>query len=342
MVLGDELAVAHPATHLVNQAYALAEAGRLVEAEQLVQAGVDVVASYRVPIAQFWFAVTLGRVSLLRGRIATARRYFAEAAGLAEAHFFAGPRRLALSGLAMAHAMLGDGDEAERTLRARDELPRFGFLGPEQQLADGWTAVAQRRPRDGMERFRRAAFEAAATGHRTSESWLWHDLVRAGGKDVADRLRQLARECDSPLVSARARHALGRQTRQAGELAGAADDFEGMGAMLLAAEAAADAAQAFRRAGAPRAATAAAQRSGTLVAFCEGAATPGLVQADAVVPLSARELEIARLAAEGLSSKDIAERLYLSVRTVNNHLQSAYSKLGVSGRTELARSLRKL
>jgi DNA-binding NarL/FixJ family response regulator len=125
-------------------------------------------------------------------------------------------------------------------------------------------------------------------------------------------------------------------------LAGAADDFEGMGAMLLAAEAAADAAQAFRGAGEPRAATAAAQRSGALVAFCEGAATPGLVQADAVVPLSVRELEIARLAAEGLSSKDIAERLYLSVRTVNNHLQSAYSKLGVSGRTELARSLRKL
>ena len=47
------------------------------------------------------------------------------------------------------------------------------------------------------------------------------------------------------------------------------------------------------------------------------------------------------LAADGLSSKDIAERLYLSVRTVNNHLQSAYSKLGVSGRDDLARSLRK-
>src|SRR5205823_13779514 len=62
MVLGDELAVAHPATHIVNQAYALAEAGRLHEAERLGQAGADAVASYRVPIAQFWFAVTLGRV----------------------------------------------------------------------------------------------------------------------------------------------------------------------------------------------------------------------------------------------------------------------------------------
>jgi ATP/maltotriose-dependent transcriptional regulator MalT len=340
-VLGDEPAVAHPATHMLNQGYALAEAGRLDEGEQIIRAGLEVVASDRVPIAQFWFALTLGRISTLRGRIATAGRYFAEAAGLAEAHFFAGPRRLALAGLAMAQAMLGDADGAEQTLRVRDELPPFGFLGPEQRLGDGWMAVARRRPRDAMEHFRRAAEDAAATGHRTAESWLLHDLLRTGGRDVADRLRDLAGECDSSLVSARARHALGRQARHAGELAGAADEFEGMGAMLLAAEAAADAAEAFRRAGDQRAATAAAHRSSNLAALCEGAETPGLVQPDAVVPLSTREREIALLATEGLSSRDIAERLYLSVRTVNNHLQSVYSKLGVSGRAELARSLRK-
>jgi DNA-binding CsgD family transcriptional regulator len=45
------------------------------------------------------------------------------------------------------------------------------------------------------------------------------------------------------------------------------------------------------------------------------------------------------LAAEGMTSKDIAERLYLSVRTVNNHLQHAYAKLGVSSRVGLARAL---
>ena len=45
------------------------------------------------------------------------------------------------------------------------------------------------------------------------------------------------------------------------------------------------------------------------------------------------------LAAAGIASKDIAERLHLSVRTVNNHLQHAYTKLGVSGRTGLAQAL---
>ena len=56
-----------------------------------------------------------------------------------------------------------------------------------------------------------------------------------------------------------------------------------------------------------------------------------------VVPLTARERDIATLAAQGESSKEIAERLFLSVRTVNNHLQNVYSKLGVAGPTPARR-----
>ena len=114
--------------------------------------------------------------------------------------------------------------------------------------------------------------------------------------------------------------------------------------MLLAAEAAAGAAEAFSRAGDRRAATAALRRSVKLAAACEGAVTPGLfraatVHAAAAAQLSAREREIAMLAAAGIASKDIAERLHLSVPTVNNHLQHAYTKLGLSGRTGLAQAL---
>jgi len=57
------------------------------------------------------------------------------------------------------------------------------------------------------------------------------------------------------------------------------------------------------------------------------------------VPLTARERDVAMLAAQGESSKSIAERLYLSVRTVDNHLQNVYGKLGVTGRRELAKAL---
>ena len=47
----------------------------------------------------------------------------------------------------------------------------------------------------------------------------------------------------------------------------------------------------------------------------------------------------AAMAAAGASSREIAAKLVLSVRTVDNHLQSAYTKLGVTSREELARAL---
>ena len=48
--------------------------------------------------------------------------------------------------------------------------------------------------------------------------------------------------------------------------------------------------------------------------------------------LSARELEVLRLAAQDLSDPEIADRLSLSPRTVNTHLSNVYQKLGVKGR----------
>jgi hypothetical protein len=134
--------------------------------------------------------------------------------------------------------MLGDADAAAQTLAERDTGPAFGFREPEQQLADAWTALASRRPAEAARRFQDAAAQAASTGHRTAEAWLLHDLMRASGTDTSVRLRELADQCDSPLVSARARHAAAARARNAPELARAASDFEALGAMLLAAEAA--------------------------------------------------------------------------------------------------------
>ena len=53
-----------------------------------------------------------------------------------------------------------------------------------------------------------------------------------------------------------------------------------------------------------------------------------------VEPLSGRELEILRLAATGLTNKEIAARLVLSDRTVQGHLARVYGKLDVASRTE--------
>ena len=147
------------------------------------------------------------------------------------------------------------------------------------------------------------------------------------------------RSCRSQASAVRCPVDAAARVRNARELAGAAGDFEALGAMLLAAEAASGAAEAFSRAGDRRAATAAARRSSALAASCEGAASPVLFHPAVPDPLSGRERQIVLLAAKGMASRDIAERLFLSVRTVSNHLQHAYIKLGVSSRAGLAQAL---
>ncbi|MCL4294512.1 MAG: response regulator transcription factor [Anaerolineae bacterium] len=52
--------------------------------------------------------------------------------------------------------------------------------------------------------------------------------------------------------------------------------------------------------------------------------------------LSEREREVLILLAQGLSNKEIAQRLYLSMRTIEGHLANIYGKLGVHSRTEAA------
>jgi DNA-binding CsgD family transcriptional regulator len=53
--------------------------------------------------------------------------------------------------------------------------------------------------------------------------------------------------------------------------------------------------------------------------------------------LTSRELEVVRLAIEGLATREIGERLFIGRRTVETHLTNAYAKLGVRSRVELVR-----
>ena len=60
---------------------------------------------------------------------------------------------------------------------------------------------------------------------------------------------------------------------------------------------------------------------------------------DAWTDLSPQELQIAQLAAAGLSNREIGERLYLSHRTVGTHLYNLFPKLGITSRAQLRDAL---
>ncbi|MCQ0005730.1 helix-turn-helix transcriptional regulator [Actinomadura madurae] len=59
--------------------------------------------------------------------------------------------------------------------------------------------------------------------------------------------------------------------------------------------------------------------------------------ADPLKRLTPQELQVVRLAAAGLSNREIGAQLFLSPRTVGHHLYKAYPKIGVTRRVELAR-----
>src|SRR5207244_10682349 len=114
----------------------------------------------------------------------------------------------------------------------------------------------------------------------------------------------------------------------------ASASFEVIGANLLAAEAAAEAAAIYRAEGRKASMRASSARARRLLEECEGARTPAL-SGLAPDPLTPREREVAMLAVQGLTSTEIAQRLVLSARTVENHLQRCYAKLGIANRSEL-------
>jgi ATP/maltotriose-dependent transcriptional regulator MalT len=294
------------------------------------------------PHDQAWFAWALTRVFVAQGCVATAVRWGREAVVLRRAESQPSHLRWALADLAWALALRGDGAEATRALQELDGVafPTDAPWWAHTEHARAWTAVAEGDLPAARTRLEAVAARAFGNGELAVSARALHDLARLGGAaDVALRLEDLATEVEGCLVEAWAGHATALARSDADGLEEASARFELLGAVLLAAEAMADAATALRRAGDSRRALAVERRATDLAGRCEGARTPALAPLTVRAMLSAREREVAALAASGLSNREITARLHLSVRTVENQLQRVYEKLGIRSRAELSDAL---
>jgi DNA-binding CsgD family transcriptional regulator len=214
------------------------------------------------------------------------------------------------------------------------------FMGVDYLRAQGWTEVAKGRLRQARDIFISAADEGERVGDLIGGAASLHAAARIGyPNDVLTRLASLTRVVQGGLGRARVAHVEALVRMDGPALAQVSETFETMGATLLAAEAAADSAVAWNKVNDLRNHASAARRVAWLASRCVGADTPALVRVGTPTPLTRAEWETAQLAAAGWTNRQIAAELVVSVRTVENHLQHVYSKLGVNKRGDLAAAL---
>ncbi|HVN13541.1 MAG TPA: helix-turn-helix transcriptional regulator, partial [Kineosporiaceae bacterium] len=279
--------------------------------------------------------VVAGHAALAGGRVRDALLLLREAwAGLSESgHEF---RFRCRTLLAMTLGQAGQAAQAAPLLVGivAGWHPAYRLYLPDDLLARAWGAAAQGSTTEALGHAVAAADLASQAGAPGYEVLAWQTAIQLGGATAAlPRLTALAGL--SPRAGLACTHARACADEDSEALLDAAYAWARLGDLVAACDAAAQAADVHRRQGRQGSALSAAALAEKL-AGRSGARTPALAIAATPLPLTTREREIATLAARGLSNKDIAERLTLSVRTVEGHLYRAGLKLGVSERTALA------
>jgi len=244
--------------------------------------------------------------------------------------------------LSTALAIRGSTGDAAAALAALDELRRpFRSLDYERSLARAWVAAGQGAVSEASSIVLSAAETAAAHGQFAAEVFCLQTATQFGDRSSGPRLRELEAIVEGPRVGLAARFAEALRDGDAAQLASVSQDFERMGDLVAAVDAAAHAAIGYRHQELRGSALSCSTRADELAQQCGGASTPALRQASEQLPLTDRELEIVLLIADGLSNREVAERLTLSIRTVESHIYRAMSKTGTTSRDELANLLRR-
>lgn len=331
--------VADPSIHLVAESWALGEAGALVDAERTARQALEFSAAGGSRTGQAWFALVLGRTLMLRGRPVEARERFEEAAAAFGWLKNAAPRRWSIAGVIQAAALVGDADDARRAWRTLHEVPEHpaAMLDAEIDRASAWMHLLDGDRVEALSELNALADSLFAAGHRTLGGGVVHDIVRLGGS-VPDTLVASIGSCQGALAPVRAALIAALAADQAEDAEAAATACSELGADGYAAEVLLRAAELHETSG-----------DGPAAVRCRATATSILESTGCPVPvtvnlptssfdLTDREREIADLVVGGLTNRQIAERLVVSVRTVENHLHHVYQKLNVTSREQLRTS----
>jgi DNA-binding CsgD family transcriptional regulator len=230
----------------------------------------------------------------------------------------------------------GDAEAAATALHNSEQAygPQIAVFLPELELARAWERAALGQTTAARVHSMHAAQLAKESGMYAVEMRALHTAVRFGDQSCAARLNELATTLNTPLAEVVASHARGLANHDGDLLDVAAALFAGIGAVALAADAAAQAAVEHARKGHLGKKVESATRAYAFASQC-GLRTPATAAAARPLPITGREREIAMLVAAGLSNREIADRLFVSVRTAEGHLYRIFSKLGINNREQL-------
>lgn len=306
-------------------------------AEQLADSARDIPG-----LAYANLALLMGNACLVRGHAVEAARLVHEALAGVQIHSITtGLRPASYFALAEAHAKLGQSAEAgDAAAEARSCVPAdFLFMQTALSLADGWALAAGGRLTEAVANVQEAAQVARDRGQPTHELACIQAAAQWGDSAQAARARDLADALSLPLAAAVAAHAQALLTRDGEGLLSASAQYRRIGDRAAAADAAAQAAIAFNEDQQPRRGLYAAAIARELADECGGLCTPAL-RTPAGLKLSGRQRDVVELVVAGLSNREIAERLVMSVRTVEGHVYRACQRVGAQSREELASIMR--
>jgi DNA-binding winged helix-turn-helix (wHTH) protein/DNA-binding CsgD family transcriptional regulator len=326
---------------LFSEVTALTELGRFGDARSMIERSL---LSRPEATTRNWLGIAGARLELAAGYTGSARDAIMPVVTEARGMGLGTVERWGLVLLTMISLLGGDMEEAEghlgraKTIRMDPPPSAFSY---DSDRADAWMAAAAGAIPVACDQLVAAAERARLQGGLAQEAALLHDVVRYGsGAAVSDRLSELAQVVQGDLIVSRAAHARALTERDVVGLEQVSGAFEQLDAPLWAAESAAQLGVLHRQRGDDVAADEAGRRARELCGRVGAPLrSPALTGSQQAAVLTAREREVAVLAAEGLSSRAIADRLYLSVRTVENHLHRTYVKLGVKTREQLADAL---